>query len=115
MFHVRRRRQQFEEAQSLPPAITSFLPDPVPDAPGPFWVVGLRFGPAQGSGKVYLGNASTYSASTILTEQCVGIWEDSAISGTAVVTGLGNEAWAYVLTGAGLVNAVGRHVFITWI
>jgi len=110
MFQVRRRRRQFNSGESPPPQITNWSPDPLSDMPESFTCTGLHFGPTQGSGKVYLGNASTYAASTTLTEQSVSTWADEQITGTTDITGMGEQAWVYVLTDEGLVNAAGYHV-----
>jgi hypothetical protein len=109
MFHVRRRRQ-LTGAQGQPPQITNWSPNPVFTYLASFTCTGLYFGATKGSGKLYLGNADTYQASTTLMEQPTSSWNDSQISGQTNAVGLEPNAWAYVLTNEGLVNATGYHV-----
>jgi hypothetical protein len=112
MFHVRRRRQQFAAPQGPPPEITNWTPNPLSPYAAAFTCTGLHFGAAKGSGKLYLGNADTYQASTTLMEQPTSSWNDSQISGQTNALGLEPNAWAYVLTNEGLVNATGYHVML---
>jgi hypothetical protein len=112
MFHVRRRRQQSAAPQGVPPQITDWSPSPLAPSGAAFTCAGLHFGAAKGSGRLYLGDADTYEAATTLMEQPTSSWGDAQIVGTTSAVGLGMNAWAYVLTNEGLVNAAGYHVML---
>lgn len=78
----------------LPPTVSSVNPQPIVDS-ALETVVGDLFGPS--TGKVYLGNASTWAACTLTTEQTGQSWDVDEITFTATGTvGFEDHAWLYV-------------------
>lgn len=59
-------------------------------------ITGTDFEASQGSGKVEIGDASTYGGSSTITEQTVDSWSDTSIDFTVVETGFNNGDTAYV-------------------
>lgn len=60
-------------------------------------IYGSDFKSTQGTGKVYLCDQSTYSGSSVKTEQTVVTWSDTAIVSTFVETGFTDGQYAYYI------------------
>lgn len=82
-------------AGSNPPTITSSTSISLNNGDS-ITITGTDFESSQGTGKVEIGNASTYGSSTIKTEQTVTSWADTSIDVTIVETGFQNGDTAYI-------------------